>query len=159
MSISFILRKEIAIVWSLKRNSRESPEEPPNSSPSFISFPVCQCPRRAAYGSICQYPTQPAALFQGGDLFDAITSTSKYTERDASGMLYNLASAIKYLHSLNIVHRDIKPENLLVRGKPSSGILTPKLSLMNGHSPTFFPSSFFLTVCFLGSFPLYSVSP
>ncbi|XP_060753711.1 serine/threonine-protein kinase DCLK1b isoform X3 [Neoarius graeffei] len=53
-------------------------------------------------------------LVKGGDLFDAITSTNKYTERDASGMLYNLASAIKYLHSLNVVHRDIKPENLLV---------------------------------------------
>uniref|UniRef100_A0A674C6Q2 Serine/threonine-protein kinase DCLK2 n=1 Tax=Salmo trutta TaxID=8032 RepID=A0A674C6Q2_SALTR len=53
-------------------------------------------------------------LVKGGDLFDAITSSSKYTERDASGMLYNLTSAIKYLHSLNIVHRDIKPENLLV---------------------------------------------
>ncbi|XP_058898279.1 serine/threonine-protein kinase DCLK1 isoform X1 [Kogia breviceps] len=53
-------------------------------------------------------------LVKGGDLFDAITSTNKYTERDASGMLYNLASAIKYLHSVNIVHRDIKPENLLV---------------------------------------------
>ncbi|KAK3531915.1 hypothetical protein QTP70_034422 [Hemibagrus guttatus] len=52
-------------------------------------------------------------LVKGGDLFDAITSTNKYTERDASGMLYNLASAIKYLHSLNVVHRDIKPENLL----------------------------------------------
>uniref|UniRef100_A0A667YH42 non-specific serine/threonine protein kinase n=1 Tax=Myripristis murdjan TaxID=586833 RepID=A0A667YH42_9TELE len=54
-------------------------------------------------------------LVKGGDLFDAITSTNRYTERDASGMLYNLANAIKYLHSLNIVHRDIKPENLLVR--------------------------------------------
>ncbi|XP_026137582.1 serine/threonine-protein kinase DCLK1 isoform X2 [Carassius auratus] len=53
-------------------------------------------------------------LVKGGDLFDAITSSNKYTERDASGMLYNLASAIKYLHSHNIVHRDIKPENLLV---------------------------------------------
>uniref|UniRef100_A0A2K5C976 Protein kinase domain-containing protein n=1 Tax=Aotus nancymaae TaxID=37293 RepID=A0A2K5C976_AOTNA len=53
-------------------------------------------------------------LVKGGDIFDAITSTNKYTERDASGMLYNLASAIKYLHSLNIVHQDIKPENLLV---------------------------------------------
>lgn len=51
---------------------------------------------------------------QGGDLFDAIISSNKYTERDASSMLFNLASAIKYLHSLNIVHRDIKPENLLV---------------------------------------------
>ncbi|XP_076833132.1 serine/threonine-protein kinase DCLK1-like isoform X2 [Brachyhypopomus gauderio] len=53
-------------------------------------------------------------LVKGGDLFDAMTSTNEYTERDASVMLFNLASAIKYLHSLNIVHRDIKPENLLV---------------------------------------------
>ncbi|XP_061660149.1 serine/threonine-protein kinase DCLK1a isoform X1 [Syngnathoides biaculeatus] len=53
-------------------------------------------------------------LVKGGDLFDAITSANRYTEKDASGMLYNLANAIKYLHSLNIVHRDIKPENLLV---------------------------------------------
>ncbi|KAM4050750.1 serine/threonine-protein kinase DCLK2 isoform 2-T2 [Anomaloglossus baeobatrachus] len=53
-------------------------------------------------------------LVKGGDLFDAITSSTKYTERDASAMIYNLASAMKYLHSLHIVHRDIKPENLLV---------------------------------------------
>uniref|UniRef100_A0A7N6FJF1 Serine/threonine-protein kinase DCLK2 n=1 Tax=Anabas testudineus TaxID=64144 RepID=A0A7N6FJF1_ANATE len=53
-------------------------------------------------------------LVKGGDLFDAIISSNKYTERDGSCMLFNLASAIKYLHSLNIVHRDIKPENLLV---------------------------------------------
>lgn len=53
-------------------------------------------------------------LAQGGDLFDAITSSAKYTERDAGVMVYNLAGALKYLHSLNIVHRDIKPENLLV---------------------------------------------
>lgn len=50
---------------------------------------------------------------QGGDLFDAITSSAKYTERDATVMVYNLAGALKYLHSINIVHRDIKPENLL----------------------------------------------
>ena len=51
---------------------------------------------------------------QGGDLFDAIASASSYTERDASGMLYNLASAVSHLHSLHVVHRDIKPENILV---------------------------------------------
>ncbi|KAK7933548.1 hypothetical protein WMY93_004444 [Mugilogobius chulae] len=53
-------------------------------------------------------------LVKGGDLFDAITSSAKYTERDASVMVYNLAAALKYLHSVHIVHRDIKPENLLV---------------------------------------------
>ncbi|RVE76082.1 hypothetical protein OJAV_G00005190 [Oryzias javanicus] len=53
-------------------------------------------------------------LVKGGDLFDAITSSAKYTERDARMMVYNLAGALKYLHSMNIVHRDIKPENLLV---------------------------------------------
>ncbi|XP_062243871.1 serine/threonine-protein kinase DCLK2 isoform X3 [Platichthys flesus] len=53
-------------------------------------------------------------LVKGGDLFDAITSSTKYTERDGSIMIYNLAGALKYLHSMNIVHRDIKPENLLV---------------------------------------------
>ncbi|XP_041839639.1 serine/threonine-protein kinase DCLK2 isoform X2 [Melanotaenia boesemani] len=53
-------------------------------------------------------------LVKGGDLFDAITSSAKYTERDAGVMVYNLAGALKYLHGINIVHRDIKPENLLV---------------------------------------------
>ncbi|KAK1174908.1 serine/threonine-protein kinase DCLK2 isoform X1 [Acipenser oxyrinchus oxyrinchus] len=59
-------------------------------------------------------------LVKGGDLFDAITSSTKYTERDASAMVYNLAGALKYLHCLNIVHRDIKPENLLVCEHPDS---------------------------------------
>ncbi|XP_068444631.1 serine/threonine-protein kinase DCLK2 isoform X2 [Clinocottus analis] len=53
-------------------------------------------------------------LVKGGDLFDAITTSAKYTERDACVMVYNLAGALKYLHSTSIVHRDIKPENLLV---------------------------------------------
>uniref|UniRef100_A0A3Q2EF16 Serine/threonine-protein kinase DCLK2 n=1 Tax=Cyprinodon variegatus TaxID=28743 RepID=A0A3Q2EF16_CYPVA len=53
-------------------------------------------------------------LVKGGDLFDAITSSAKYTEKDASTMVSNLAAALVYLHSMSIVHRDIKPENLLV---------------------------------------------
>ncbi|XP_023259100.1 serine/threonine-protein kinase DCLK2 isoform X8 [Seriola lalandi dorsalis] len=65
-------------------------------------------------------------LVKGGDLFDAITSSAKYTERDASIMVYNLAGALKYLHSMNIVHRDIKPENLLVFEYPD-GIKSLKL--------------------------------
>lgn len=64
---------------------------------------------------------------QGGDLFDAITSSTKYTERDGSAMVYNLASALRYLHGLSIVHRDIKPENLLVRSEPPLFRFNPRL--------------------------------
>ncbi|KAG0716948.1 Serine/threonine-protein kinase DCLK1 [Chionoecetes opilio] len=53
-------------------------------------------------------------LVKGGDLFDAIASATRYTERDASCMLRDLTSALDYLHQRSIVHRDIKPENLLV---------------------------------------------
>ncbi|XP_039862855.1 serine/threonine-protein kinase DCLK2-like isoform X2 [Simochromis diagramma] len=79
--------------------------------------------RRVRHPSIIQLievdetPTQlflVMELVKGGDLFDAITSSTKYSERDSSAMVFNLAGAIKYLHRMNIVHRDIKPENLLV---------------------------------------------
>ncbi|XP_076019044.1 serine/threonine-protein kinase DCLK2-like [Genypterus blacodes] len=79
--------------------------------------------RRVRHPSIIQLievddtPTQlflVMELVKGGDLFDAITSSTKYSERDASAMVFNLSGAIKYLHRMNIVHRDIKPENLLV---------------------------------------------
>uniref|UniRef100_A0A8D0A8R9 Serine/threonine-protein kinase DCLK2 n=1 Tax=Sander lucioperca TaxID=283035 RepID=A0A8D0A8R9_SANLU len=79
--------------------------------------------RRVRHPSIIQLievDETPSQLFlvmelvKGGDLFDAITSSTKYSERDSSAMVFNLAGAVKYLHRMNIVHRDIKPENLLV---------------------------------------------
>lgn len=51
---------------------------------------------------------------RGGDLFDAIIDSVKFTEADASVMVRDLARALNYLHEMNVVHRDMKPENLLV---------------------------------------------
>lgn len=57
-------------------------------------------------------------LVEGGDLFDAIAAAGKFSELEAKRMTSDLASALTYLHSLNIVHRDVKPENLFVVNLP-----------------------------------------
>jgi len=53
-------------------------------------------------------------LVQGGELFDAIVNQGNYSEKQASGVLYQLCDALKYMHELKVVHRDLKPENILL---------------------------------------------
>ncbi|NWU97040.1 KCC1G kinase, partial [Upupa epops] len=52
-------------------------------------------------------------LVSGGELFDRILERGVYTEKDASGVIHQVLTAVKYLHENGIVHRDLKPENLL----------------------------------------------
>ncbi|XP_071942894.1 serine/threonine-protein kinase DCLK3-like isoform X2 [Antedon mediterranea] len=60
---------------------------------------------------------------KGGDLFDAITESVKFTEANAALMISDLSQALAYLHDLNIVHRDLKPENLLVSNGPEGDMV------------------------------------
>ena len=60
------------------------------------------------------YYSMLCIILQGGDLFDAITQSVKFSEDHSSHMVSDLAQALFYLHSRGIVHRDLKPENLLV---------------------------------------------
>ncbi|XP_066547127.1 serine/threonine-protein kinase DCLK3 [Amia ocellicauda] len=63
----------------------------------------------------------------GGDLFDAITESVKFTEHNASLMVNDLCQALAYIHGKSIVHRDLKPENLLVQHN-EDGSTTLKLA-------------------------------
>jgi len=53
-------------------------------------------------------------LAEGGELFDKIIERTKMNEVEAKLHFFQIASAIKYLHSKNICHRDLKPENVLL---------------------------------------------
>uniref|UniRef100_A0A672LIZ5 Doublecortin like kinase 3 n=1 Tax=Sinocyclocheilus grahami TaxID=75366 RepID=A0A672LIZ5_SINGR len=58
-------------------------------------------------------------LVTGGDLFDAITQSGRFTEPSAACMIRDISQALECIHSKSIAHRDIKPENLLRHGNGS----------------------------------------
>eukprot|EP01038_Epipyxis_sp_PR26KG_P012564 gene12564-16850_t len=51
---------------------------------------------------------------EGGELFDRIIHKTVYTEREARDTVFEILSAVHYLHDHHIIHRDLKPENLLM---------------------------------------------
>ncbi len=61
----------------------------------------------------------------GGELFDHIIEHNGrgLPEQQARAWFHQLLTAIKYLHSQDVVHRDLKPENILVAGKGAGAVL------------------------------------
>mmetsp|Transcript_76613 Transcript_76613/g.228306 ORF Transcript_76613/g.228306 Transcript_76613/m.228306 type:complete len:611 (+) Transcript_76613:58-1890(+) len=49
----------------------------------------------------------------GGDLHNAVRA-DRFTEEGARDVMLGLLSALRYVHSLDILHRDVKPENILL---------------------------------------------
>lgn len=50
---------------------------------------------------------------EGGQLLSHIQKRVFFTEHEASQIVRDIASALKFLHSRGIAHRDLKPENIL----------------------------------------------
>jgi len=60
---------------------------------------------------------------KGGDLFDRIVSKGVFSEQEARISMFNIVSAVEYLHETSLVHRDLKPENLLYTSKEEDAVL------------------------------------
>ena len=62
-------------------------------------------------------------LVTGGELFNEIVERSFYSEKDASGIVLQIVSAINHMHERGVIHRDLKPENLLLSSKAPDATL------------------------------------
>ncbi|KAJ2751544.1 spindle assembly checkpoint kinase, partial [Coemansia nantahalensis] len=49
-----------------------------------------------------------------GEMYKLLQKQGKFTEPEAAKYVAQIAAALRYLHSKNVIHRDIKPENLLL---------------------------------------------
>jgi len=52
-------------------------------------------------------------LATGGELFDFVALTGKYSERIARFYFKQLINGLDYVHQRGVTHRDLKPENVL----------------------------------------------
>ena len=72
---------------------------------TFISPPSPKAP--GAIGLVFEFAS-------GGELFTRMKKQVKFSENVARFYFSEVASALGYLHAMNIVYRDLKPENILL---------------------------------------------
>jgi len=84
-------------------------------------------------------------LCTGGELFDKIVekassdsenqATNCFEEAEASRILFQILTAVSYMHKAGVVHRDIKPENILFETKDAdSPVMIIDFGLARQHS-------------------------
>lgn len=62
---------------------------------------------------------------QGGDLFDRIEQQGPFSEEDAGPIIFQVTSAVAFLHERGIIHRDIKPDNLVFVSHDADSVRSP----------------------------------
>jgi serine/threonine protein kinase len=56
-------------------------------------------------------------LVTGGEMFEHLINYGAYSEADAARLMYEISSALAFLHGVGVIHADLKPENLLLSTK------------------------------------------
>jgi len=59
-------------------------------------------------------------LVPGGEMFEHLINYGAYSEADASRLMREVASALAFLHGINVVHADLKPENIMLSSSMTS---------------------------------------
>ena len=124
----------------------------------------------------------------GGELFDFVADTGKFSERVARTYFHQMMNGLHYLHQKGFAHRDIKPENILLsqiyilkiadfgfscdlKGKDNSGVLRTKLGTegytapeiptkkYQGKSVDIFASGVILFIMYAGNPPFEKATP
>ncbi len=107
----YLIENELSILRRVKHpNMIKLVEEFQNDLKYFLVFEYVS----VSIVIFFDYEMKKNLFLQSGDLLTAVTTMNKYSEHDVALMLSQIASALKHLHSLQIVHRDVKLENILV---------------------------------------------
>ena len=74
------------------------------------------------------YETESAYLLvqdfaHGGDLCSVLVSQGQLKEARCKSYFFQICSAVKHMHSHNLVHLDIKPDNILLKDRSNSVVL------------------------------------
>jgi len=56
-------------------------------------------------------------LIKGGEMFEHLSNEGAYSEADSARLIFEVASALAFLHGVGVIHNDLKPENLLLCSK------------------------------------------
>eukprot|EP00499_Haloplacidia_sp_CaronLabIsolate_P013222 CAMPEP_0196773852 /NCGR_PEP_ID=MMETSP1104-20130614/3024_1 /TAXON_ID=33652 /ORGANISM="Cafeteria sp., Strain Caron Lab Isolate" /LENGTH=361 /DNA_ID=CAMNT_0042144003 /DNA_START=36 /DNA_END=1117 /DNA_ORIENTATION=+ len=60
-------------------------------------------------------------LAGGGELFEVIGESGRFSEKEASDIMRSLLGAVAHMHKEGVIHRDLKPENILMTDRDNPG--------------------------------------
>ncbi|XP_072950831.1 serine/threonine-protein kinase SAPK7-like isoform X1 [Typha angustifolia] len=93
-----------------------------NVAREIINHRSLRHPNIIRFKEVVLTPTHLAIVMEyaaGGELFDRICNSGRFSEDEARFFFQQLISGVSYCHFMQICHRDLKLENTLLDGSPA----------------------------------------